>query len=145
MASFLINNALFWLEKYHLDGLRVDAVASMLYLDYSRKAGEWIPNEHGGKRESRGHRLPPAHERGVLRHPSRHHHHRRGIDGLSRRVAARPTPAGSASASSGTWASCTTRCSIMSRDPIHRRHHHNDLTFGLLYAFSENFVLPLSP
>ena len=70
--------------------------------------------------------------------------HRRGIDRLARGVAARSTTAASASASSGTWAGCTTRWHYMAREPVHRKYHHNELTFGLLYAFSENFVLPLS-
>ena len=67
VANYLIGNALYWLGRYHLDGLRVDAVASMLYLDYSKRPGEWLPNRHGGRREPRGDRLPPALQRGCLR------------------------------------------------------------------------------
>ena len=144
VRSFLASSAEHWLSTYHADGLRVDAVASMLYLDYSRRPGEWLPNAHGRPREPRGDRVPPPAEHRHLRRPPRRAGHRRGVHGLPRRLAARSTAAGSASASSGTWAGCTTRCDYLARDPIYRRHHHGELTFRSVYAFSENFMLPLS-
>ena len=130
-------------SEFHIDGLRVDAVASMLYLDYSRPPGEWIPNNYGGRENleaiaflRRINELifgpmpaPPPSPRN--RPPGRW-------------CRARPMSAGSASATNGTWAGCTTRCATSRKDPIHRNYHHNDLTFGLLYAFYENFILPLS-
>ncbi len=145
VRSFLVNNALYWAERFHVDGLRVDAVASMLYLDYSRKQGEWIPNQHGGRENLEAVDFLQRHEQGGLRRRPGRDDDRRGIDRMAESVATRSMPAGSASASSGTWASCTTRSPIWRAIPCTARHHHNEMTFGLLYAFSENFVLPLSP
>ncbi len=143
VQSFLINNALFWLEKYHIDGLRVDAVASMLYLDYSRKSGEWIPNEHGGNENLEAIAfLKRMNEVCYAAHP--------GIVTIAEESTAFPgvsQPSHSGGLGFGfKWNMGFMHDTLqyMSRDPIHRRHHHNDLTFGLLYAFSENFVLPLS-
>ena len=143
VQSFLINNALFWLEKYHIDGLRVDAVASMLYLDYSRKSGEWIPNEHGGNENLEAIAfLKRMNEVCYAAHP--------GIVTIAEESTAFPgvsQPSYSGGLGFGfKWNMGFMHDTLqyMSRDPIHRRHHHNDLTFGLLYAFSENFVLPLS-
>jgi 1,4-alpha-glucan branching enzyme len=143
VQSFLINNALFWLEKYHIDGLRVDAVASMLYLDYSRKSGEWIPNEQGGNENLEAIAfLKRMNEVCYGTHP--------GIITIAEESTAFPgvsQPSYAGGLGFGfKWNMGFMHDTLqyMSRDPIHRRHHHNDLTFGLLYAFSENFVLPLS-
>jgi len=141
--NFLIGNALFWIEHYGVDGLRVDAVASMLYRDYSRSAGEWIPNIYGGREN-----LEAVH---FLRRMNE--------------VLGQECPGASTYAEESTaWPSVSRPPSMgglgfhykwnmgwmhdvldyMTHDPIHRRYHHNQLTFGLLYAFTENFVLPLS-
>ncbi|HEV8714733.1 MAG TPA: 1,4-alpha-glucan branching protein GlgB [Candidatus Binatia bacterium] len=141
--SFLISNALFWLEKYHADGLRIDAVASMLYLDYSRKEGEWIANEYGG-RENLG-------AIGFLRRCNEevytHHPDVQAIaeESTAWPMVSRPSYVGGLGFGlkwDMGWMHDT--LSYMSRDPIHRKHHHNELTFRAMYAFSENFVLPLS-
>jgi 1,4-alpha-glucan branching enzyme len=143
VRNFLIGNALFWLEKYHIDGLRIDAVASMLYLDYSRKAGEWVPNRYGGREnldaiEFLKHLNSVVHEKfsGVL----------------------------TIAEESTAWPGVTTpvyygglgfdlkwnmgwmhdMLEYFSKDSIYRKFHHNNLTFALLYAFTERFLLPLS-
>ena len=143
VQSFLINNALFWLDKYHIDGLRVDAVASMLYLDYSRKSGEWIPNEHGGNENLEAIAfLRRMNEVCYAAHP--------GIITIAEESTAFPgvsQPSYTGGLGFGfKWNMGFMHDTLqyMSRDPVHRSHHHSDLTFGLLYAFSENFVLPLS-
>ncbi|MCW5206983.1 1,4-alpha-glucan branching protein GlgB, partial [Desulfobulbus sp. F5] len=143
VRSFLISNALFWIEKYHIDGLRVDAVASMLYLDYSRKEGEWLPNEHGGRENLAAisflrktnevvHGLFP----GILTIAE---------ESTSWPMVSRPTWLGGLGFSlkwNMGWMHDT--LSYMCHDPIHRRFHHNEMTFGMLYAFHENFILPIS-
>jgi 1,4-alpha-glucan branching enzyme len=143
VANFLLGNALFWLDRYHADGLRVDAVASMLYLDYSRRAGEWIPNAFGG-RENLGalaflRRLNEA-----------AHRDRPGIvvaaeESTSWPMVSRPTYVGGLGfGSKWNMGWMHDVLDFMSRDPVHRKYRHDRLTFGLLYAWTENFVLPLS-
>lgn len=143
VQSFLINNALFWLDVYHVDGLRVDAVASMLYLDYSRKAGEWIPNQYGGNENLEAIAfLRRMNEVCYAAHP--------GVVTIAEESTAFPgvsQPTYNGGLGFGfKWNMGFMHDTLqyMARDPVHRKFHHNDLTFGLLYAFSENFVLPLS-
>ena len=143
VANFLAANALFWLERFHIDALRVDAVASMLYLDYSRKPGEWTPNAEGGN-ENRD-------AVGFLQHANQLAYSARpGVTTIAEESTAWPgvcTPAHDGGLGFGFkwnmgWMNDT--LAYLSLDPVHRRFHHDKLTFGLLYAFSENFVLPLS-
>jgi 1,4-alpha-glucan branching enzyme len=143
VKNYLISNALFWLEKYHIDGLRVDAVASMLYLDYSRKSGEWVPNAYGGNENleaieflKRFNEVVHQHHPGVLTIAE---------ESTSWTGVSRPTYLGGLGFSmkwNMGWMHDT--LSFFSTDPIHRKYHLNNLTFGMLYAFTENFVLPLS-
>jgi 1,4-alpha-glucan branching enzyme len=143
VQGFLIASALYWLEHFHVDGLRVDAVASMLYRDYSRREGEWIPNVYGGRENLEA--------IGFLRH-------------LNAVVAERCPGAVMVAEESTAWPGVSRPISsgglgfsykwnmgwmhdtlqYMTKDPVHRQFHHHDMTFGLLYAFSENFILPLS-
>jgi 1,4-alpha-glucan branching enzyme len=143
VANFLLASALFWLERYHIDGLRVDAVASMLYLDYSRPPGEWIPNIYGGRENIDAVKF---------------------IRDMNTEIYAADPGAVTLAEESTAWPRVSHPVHLgglgfgykwnmgwmhdtldyMSRDPIHRRYHHDRLTFGLLYAFSENFILPLS-
>jgi len=143
VSAFLLNNALFWLERYHVDGLRVDAVASMLYLDYSRKEGEWIPNEHGGRENLEAIAfLKRVNHEAYGQNP--------GIVTIAEESTAfpgvsKPTTAGGLGFGfKWNMGFMHDTLSYLKREPVHRKHHHNELTFGLLYAFSENFVLPLS-
>ncbi|MDD5759396.1 MAG: 1,4-alpha-glucan branching protein GlgB [Desulfobulbaceae bacterium] len=143
VMSFLISNAIFWLEKFHVDGLRVDAVASMLYLDYSRREGQWLPNPHGGKEnldaiEFMKHLNSVVYGRfpGVAMMAE---------ESTSFYGVSKPTDAGGLGFGykwNMGWMNDT--LAYFARDPLYRKFHHNALTFSLLYAFSENFVLPLS-
>ncbi len=143
VVAYLVNNALFWAEKYHLDGLRVDAVASMLYLDYSRKAGEWIANAEGGRENWEAVEfLQRMNAEIYAAHP--------GVMTIAEESTSWPKvsqPVHEGGLGFGfKWNMGFMHDTLryMAREPVHRRHHHNDITFGLLYAFDENFVLPLS-
>jgi len=143
VRNFLLSSALFWLEKYHIDGLRVDAVASMLYLDYSKKEGEWVPNIFGGRENLEAiDFLKKFNEVVHLLHP--------GILTIAEESTAwtgvsRPTYLGGLGFSlkwNMGWMHDILE--YFSKDPVYRKHHHGNLTFGLLYAFTENFMLVLS-
>ncbi|MGH8272996.1 MAG: 1,4-alpha-glucan branching protein GlgB [Gammaproteobacteria bacterium] len=143
VANFLIGNALFWLEQYHLDALRVDAVASMLYLDYSRKAGEWLPNRYGGRENleaieflKRMNQLVFSEAPGATTAAEES----TAWPGVSRPIYAGGL--GFGYKWNMGWMHDTLE--YMHENPVHRRWHHHQMTFGLLYAFSENFILPLS-
>ncbi|HYZ62832.1 MAG TPA: 1,4-alpha-glucan branching protein GlgB [Acetobacteraceae bacterium] len=143
VRGFLIGSALFWLEHYHADGLRVDAVASMLYRDYSRNPGEWVPNKYGGRENLEAVAF---------------------LQELSRTIEARCPGAVLIAEESTAWPGVTRRADegglgfhykwnmgwmhdtlhYMHEEPVHRRWHHSEITFGLIYAFSERFMLPLS-
>ncbi|MGF1563256.1 MAG: 1,4-alpha-glucan branching protein GlgB [Geminicoccaceae bacterium] len=143
VVNFLVANALFWFERYGIDGLRVDAVASMLYLDYSREADDWIPNRHGGNENLEAiDFLRRTNALAYGQHP--------GIMMVAEESTAwpgvsRPVHLGGLGFGykwNMGWMHDT--LDYMSRDPLHRRYHHHQMTFGLLYGFSENFILPLS-
>jgi 1,4-alpha-glucan branching enzyme len=143
VAAFLVSNARFWLEHYHLDGLRVDAVASMLYLDYSRNAGEWVPNRYGGNENLEAIDFMRRMNETVYGNAP-------GAITIAEESTAWPGvshPTYTGGLGFGFkwnmgWMHDTLR--YISKEPVHRRYHHHDLTFGLLYAFTENFILPLS-
>jgi len=143
VKSFLISSASYWMEEFHIDGLRVDAVASMLYLDYSREAGEWLPNIYGGREN-----LDAIDFLRQLNEVT--HSHYPGSLVIAEESTAwpqvtRPTYVGGLGFSmkwNMGWMHDT--LVYMSQDPIYRHYHHDQLTFGLLYAFTENFVLPFS-
>ncbi|HEX2192812.1 MAG TPA: 1,4-alpha-glucan branching protein GlgB [Acidimicrobiales bacterium] len=143
VRNFLVANALFWLEEFHVDGLRVDGVASMLYRDYSREEGEWVPNEHGGNENLEAISLLKEYNEVVYgEHPGAITiaEESTSFSGVSR-----PTDAGGLGFGfkwNMGWMHDTLE--YFSMDPVHRSYHQNELTFGLLYAFTENFILPLS-
>jgi 1,4-alpha-glucan branching enzyme len=143
VANVLHANALFWLEEFHIDGLRVDAVASMLYLDYSRRPGEWVPNRFGGRENLDAVQF--------LRRLNELVHDRVpgaitiAEESTAWPMVSRPTVQGGLGFSykwNMGWMHDT--LVYMAHDPVHRRYHHSELSFGLIYAFSENFILPLS-
>jgi len=143
VRSFLLSNALYWLSVYHADALRVDAVASMLYLDYSRKEGEWIPNRYGGRENLEAIEF-------LRRLNAEVYAHEPGAQTVAEESTAWPMvsrPVDRGGLGFGMkwdmgWMHDTLQ--YMAADPVHRRHHHGKLTFRAMYAFSENFVLPLS-
>ena len=143
VSSMLVNNALFWAERYHVDGLRVDAVASMLYRDYSRKDGEWIPNRDGGRENWEAVDFLRAMNQAIYGAAT-------GCFTLAEESTAWPgvtMPAHHGGLGFGfKWNMGFMHDTLkyMAREPVHRRFHHSDITFGLIYAFSENYVLPLS-
>ncbi|MBI1736280.1 MAG: 1,4-alpha-glucan branching protein GlgB [Candidatus Rokubacteria bacterium] len=143
VANFLLGNGLFWLDRYHVDGLRVDAVASMIYLDYSRREGEWIPNEFGG-RENLG-ALSFLRRLNEVAHRDRPGIVMAAEESTAWPMVSRPTYVGGLGFG-GKWNMGWMHdvLDFMSRDPVHRKYHHDRLTFGMLYAWTENFILPLS-
>ena len=143
VSNFLISNALFWLDKYHIDGLRVDAVASMLYLDYSRKEGEWIPNHYGGRENLEAIAfLRRLNERVYGDYPRRRDH-RRGIDGLAAGVAADLPRRPRLRLQVGHGLDAR-HAGLPEPRPRPSQVPPQRLTFRMLYAFTENYVLPLS-
>jgi 1,4-alpha-glucan branching enzyme len=143
VVNVLLASALYWLEVFHIDGLRVDAVSSMLYLDYARKPGEWLPNAAGGRENREAEAF--LQQLNVLVHGLAPGAITIAEESTSWPGVSRPVHHGGLGFDfkwNMGWMHDT--LDYMSRDPVHRRHHHNELTFGLLYAWSENFVLPLS-
>ncbi len=143
IKAFLISNAIFWLERYHIDGLRVDAVASMLYLDYSRNEGEWIPNEHGGRENLEAVEFLKEFNVAVYQHfPD--------VQTIAEESTSWPgvsKPVFSGGLGFGMkwmmgWMNDTLK--YFQEDPINRKYHHGQITFSTVYAFTENFMLPLS-
>ncbi len=143
VEAFLVNNALYWAEKFHVDGFRVDAVASMLYLDYSRKEGEWIANEQGGRENLEAMDFLKKMNSAVYGTQA-------GIMTIAEESTSWPKVShpvheqGLGFGFKWNMGFMHDTLAYMAKEPVHRKHHHNELTFGLLYAFSENFVLPLS-
>jgi 1,4-alpha-glucan branching enzyme len=143
VVGYLVNNALYWLEKFHIDGLRVDAVASMLYLDYSRRSGEWVPNQHGGNENLEAVEFLRRVNKETYRlHPGTFMIAEESTSwpGVSQPV----HTGGLGFGFKWNMGFMNDTLRYMSREPVHRKFHHHDMTFGMIYAFSENFVLPLS-
>ncbi|MGB5983383.1 MAG: 1,4-alpha-glucan branching protein GlgB [Nonlabens sp.] len=143
VKSFLISNALFWMDKYHIDGLRVDAVASMLFLDYSREDGEWEPNEHGGRENLEAMAfLREMNEAVYINYPDTQ---TIAEESTSFPMVSKPVSMGGLGFGMKWmmgWMHDTLE--YFKKEPIYRTHHQNDLTFSMTYAFTENFMLPLS-
>ncbi|MEX0966148.1 MAG: 1,4-alpha-glucan branching protein GlgB [Bacteroidia bacterium] len=143
VRAFLISNAIYWLDKFHIDGLRVDAVASLLYLDYSRKEGEWEPNEYGGRENLEAISFLKEFNEAVYKEfPDVH---TIAEESTSFPKVSRPTDEdglGFGMKWMMGWMHDTLE--YFSKDPVHRRHHQNEITFSIYYAFTENFMLPLS-
>ncbi|HEX5611253.1 MAG TPA: 1,4-alpha-glucan branching protein GlgB [Burkholderiales bacterium] len=143
VRGFLASSGAFWLDRYHLDGLRVDAVASMLYLDYARKEGEWIPNRHGGKENLEA--IQFLRDFNVAAYRAHPDTLTIAEESTAWPMVSRPTYLGGLGFGmkwNMGWMHDT--LAYMKEDPVHRKYHHNRLTFSLIYAFNENFVLPLS-
>jgi 1,4-alpha-glucan branching enzyme len=143
VLSFLVSNAVFWLDKYHADGLRVDAVASMLYLDYSRREGEWVPNEHGGRENFMAiNFLRTVNQETYNSFPGMQNF---AEESTAYPMVSRPVHLGGLGFGykwDMGWMHDTLH--YMSLDPVYRKYHHRDITFRMMYAFTENFTLPLS-
>ncbi|MBA2811080.1 1,4-alpha-glucan branching enzyme [Streptomyces sp. KM273126] len=143
VRNFLVANAVYWCEEFHIDGLRVDAVASMLYLDYSREPGQWTPNEHGGREDLDAVRFLQEMNATLYRR----------VPGVVT-IAEESTDWGGVTSPTDRgglgfglkWNMGWMHDSLgyMSKDPVHRRYHHNEMTFSMVYAYSENYVLPIS-
>jgi 1,4-alpha-glucan branching enzyme len=143
VVSYLVNNALYWLETFHIDGLRVDAVASMLYLDYSRQSGQWVPNRHGGNENLEAVEfLRRVNAEAYRLHPGTFMIAEESTSwpGVSHPV----DTGGLGFGFKWNMGFMNDTLRYMNRETIHRKYHHNDMTFGMVYAFSENFILPLS-
>jgi len=143
VSNYLVSNALYWMQEHHIDALRVDAVASMLYRDYSRQEGEWIPNKHGGRENLEAIEfLQRVNEAAYADHP--------GIMTMAEEstafsgVTSMTSDGGLGFGFKWNMGWMNDTLSYMSEDPVNRKYHHHKMTFGLHYAFTENFVLPLS-